>query len=193
MYDIVEEIFAQLVEQTREKMLPEVKANFTYDINDLFIEKGIGYQLVAGKIEHRGDDAFGRTAETALQLTEETGLDAAHRELSEALDDLGKRPEPDLTGAISHSMASWLCVAREIIGDDNIDPAEILRRNPELVPKPLDDVVKKLWGYSSQHGRKVTEGKTPTYDEAELVVTLSAAAVTYLVRKSDLIDGAHHP
>ena len=158
-------------------------------VNEYFRRHGIGYQLVDGRIQHRGDEPFEKAARSALKAAEESGLNAAHRELLEALDDLGKRPEPDLTGAISHSMASWLCVARAIDGDENANPGEILRRNPDLVPKPLDDVVKKLWGYSSQHGRKVSEGKTPTYDEAELVVALSAGAVTYLVRKSGLIDG----
>ena len=114
-------------------------------------------------------------------------------EFRESFRDLHRKPYPDLTGAISHAMAGWLSVARVIDGDDNANPKEILARNPDMMPGAMRQAIQNMWGYSSQYARKVSESREPTYDEAELVVSVSAAAATYLVRKSIPIDGASAP
>ena len=166
----------------------ELAQQYTTMVNGYFHRYGIGFQLVDGKIEYRGDDVFEQAARSALEATEESGLEAAHRELSEALADLSKRPKPDLTGTITHSMNALESVARIATDDNSATLGKILNDNPDLFPKPLDAAVEKMWAYASQYGRHVEEGKVPTYDEAELVVHVSAAAATYLVRKSGLID-----
>ncbi len=163
---------------------------FEEEVNEYFVVTGIGYQLVDGKIEHRGDEDFEDTFASAVSLTAEAGLPRAQSEIREARRALSRRPDPDLSGAITHAMNAWLSVARAIIGDDNADPREILRRKPDLAPKPLDQVITGTWGYSSQYGRKASETKSPTYSQAELVVHVSAAATAYIVREFGLIDGA---
>ena len=56
---------------------------------------------------------------------------------------------------------------------------------PELkLPKPLDSALEKLWGYTSEQGRHLREGRTPQFAEAELVITLASAVTVYLVRQS---------
>ena len=186
VYDIIEFIYEELPRPFGSNSSSEA---FQNEINEYMLLNGIGYQLVDGRIEHRGDDIFEKTAQIALEVTAESELEAANRELSEALDDLGKRPEPDLSGAISHSVNALEAVARAITEEEDATLGKILNDNPHIFPKPLDQSVKKMWGYASQYGRHISEGKEPTYDEAELVVHVSAAAATYLVRKSGLIDG----
>lgn len=60
---------------------------------------------------------------------------------------------------------------------------EVIKRNPGLLPKPLDQAVEKAWGYASETGRHLREGDSPAYDEAELIVGLSGAVCRYLARK----------
>ena len=187
-FDIIEEIHKELASTGRLPKALGKAADFSFEVNDYFGEKGVGYQLVDGIIEHRGDDTFEQAARQALEATEESDLDAAHRELTEAIEDLSKRPTADLTGAITHSMNALESVARIATDDNSATLGKILNDNPDLFPKPLDAAVEKMWAYASQYGRHVEEGKVPTYDEAELVVHVSAAAATYLVRKSGLID-----
>jgi hypothetical protein len=79
-------------------------------------------------------------------------------------------------------MAALECVARTASGDADTLGA-ILKRNPGLIPKPLDTAVEKAWGYASEKGRHIKEGNEPTRDEAELIVGIEATVATYLSKK----------
>ncbi len=167
--------------------VPLLRADdFENAINTYFRRYGIGWQLIDGKIEYRSDEVFERTRHTALQAVEEAGSDVARRELAEAFDDLSKRPA-DLTGAITHSIAALESVAKEVSGDANATLGEIIKDKRGMFPKPLDQGIEKIWGYASQYGRHVSEGKPPTSDEAELVVSVSATGAAYLLRKAGLV------
>ncbi|CAG0941078.1 hypothetical protein BROC_01266 [Candidatus Brocadiaceae bacterium] len=76
------------------------------------------------------------------------------------------------------------CVAREITGDKKLTLGELIKKNREIVPAPLDTVIEKMWGFSSEQGRHLQEGKEPAFEEVELLVGLSASISTYLARKS---------
>ena len=97
--------------------------------------------------------------------------------------DLSKRPEPDLTGAVQHAMAALECTAREITKNPSATLGDILRRHTNLFPKPLNEAVPKLWGYASETGRHLREGRTPTRLEAELIVGVASSCCTYLAGK----------
>ena len=53
------------------------------------------------------------------QRLDETGLKRAANEMREALRDISRRPEPDITGAIQHAMAALEATAREATGQSN--------------------------------------------------------------------------
>jgi hypothetical protein len=57
---------------------------------------------------------------------------------------------------------------------------DILKRHPALIPKPLDTAVEKAWGYASQMGRHIQEGRKPERKEVELIVGMAATVATYL-------------
>lgn len=107
----------------------------------------------------------------------------AGRELHEALSDLSRRPQPDLTGAIQHAMAALECIARDACGDAKATLGEIMKKYPELIPSPLNEAISKIWGYASEMGRHLREGREPSREEAELIVGLSATCATYLANK----------
>lgn len=120
----------------------------------------------------------------AVAILGESGQSTAGTELHEAIQDLSRRPEPDPTGAVQHAMAALECVAREITGDSKATLGEIIKRFPDAIPKPLDSAIDKAWGFASEQGRHIREGRAPERDEAELIVGLAAALCTYLVRKA---------
>ena len=130
----------------------------------------------------RGTEAFEATVHVAVESLDAAGRQTARNEIHEALVDLSRRPEPDVTGAIQHGMAALECVAREACGDPKATLGDILKRHPDLIPKPLDASVEKAWGYASEMGRHIREGRQPDRKEAELVVGLAAALSTYLSR-----------
>ncbi len=108
----------------------------------------------------------------------------AQNELHSALRDISRRPDPDLTGAVQHALAALECVARDVCGDPKATLGGILERHPGLLPGPLDAAVEKIWGYASEMGRHVREGREPQRAEVELLVELAAAVSTYLVKKT---------
>lgn len=175
IYDLIEELYSKLNME-----LPE---QFEDDINGFFRANGIGWQLVEGEIQYRGDDSFESIKEQAVDVLESKGKSTSTHEILEAIKDLSKKPTADITGAIQHSLAALECVAREVVGSSDT-LGKLINNNPEIVPKPLNTVISKLWGYTSNFGRHIEEGKEPSYEEAELVVSLSTALITYLAKKN---------
>lgn len=175
VYDIIETII--------QKLNAQEKITFASEINEYFITNGIGWKIVNGLVETRGDEVFETAVKTVVSVLETAKLETAKTEIKEALTDLSRRPTPDITGAIQHSLACLECVAREITGDRKATLGELIRRHPNIVPKPLDIAIDKIWGFTSEQGRHLREGQAPEYLEAELVVELSAAISTYLGKK----------
>jgi hypothetical protein len=183
VYDIIEAVWAALWRGEGRSLYESGHEQFAANVNAYFVRKGIGWQLHEGRIEVRGPEIFEAVVRPAGERLTGAGLPTAAGEIHEALRDLARRPEPDVTGAIQHAMAALECVARLAVGDPRATLGEILARYPGLVPRPLDVALEKAWGYASEIGRHLREGRVPSYDEAELVVMTSAATATYLERK----------
>lgn len=179
VYDLIEELFATM----REEPYSYETKKFVREVNDYFLEHGIGWKLSGGVIEMRGPEVFENVAATAIHQLETRNRPTARNELHEALHDLSRRPSPDVTGAIQHSMAALECVAREVCGEEKATLGDIMKRSRAIVPRPLDEVITKAWGYASENARHVREGTEPTFEEAELVVGIVSALSTYLSRK----------
>jgi len=179
VYDVAEGIIKQMDE------LPfSYKAErFQKELNGYFIENGIGWQLKNGTIEIRGPESFENIVQSAQSNLKESQKTTAGNELHEALVDLSRRPEPDITGAIQHSMASLECVARDTCGDQKATLGDILKRYNGLIPFPLDEAVKKAWGFASERARHIREGREPQFHEAELIVGICASVGNYLLKK----------
>ena len=156
----------------------------TRDLNEFFIDEGIGWQLVDGKIVTRGTEAFESVVTEATSALETSQRPTAAKHLHEALQDLSRRPEADLPGAAYHALGSLECIARDLTSDPKATLGDILKRYPGLLPKPLDEALSKIWGYASNEARHVVEGREISRDEAELLVGLSATVITYLLRKA---------
>jgi len=179
VYDIAEAISTYLAQYDSEQAHA-----FDSAINEYFREAGIGWQLIDGVMHTRGPEAFESSVRGAVIALDAAALPTAGGEIHEALRDLSRRPNPDLTGAIQHAMAALECVARDICGNPKPTLGELMKRYPGMLPKPLDDVISQAWGYASEKGRHLREGRLPDREEVELVVGLAATVATYLAAKS---------
>jgi hypothetical protein len=182
VYDIIEAISRYLSEHRHDNAVRGA-ACFEEQLNRYFRKAGIGWQLAGGEIGIRGPEAFEESVRNARQTLEHAGRETAAHEIHEALRDLSRRPEPDVTGAIQHAMAALECVARDVCGEPRPTLGELLRRHPELLPAPLDQVVERAWGYASERGRHLREGREPDLADAELVVGLASTVATYLSKR----------
>jgi len=187
VYDVIEAIWSSLKRGGPKIADGEFARDpwslFEEAINRVFVRKGIGWKCVEGRIEVRGPEAFEVAVTAAVEQLDGGGLPTAANELHKALRALGQRPEPDVTGAIQHAMAAAECVAREATGDRSPTFGTLLARHDSLLPAPLNTAMTKLWGYASENGRHVREGRVPGYDEGELTVAICAGVAAYLEKK----------
>jgi hypothetical protein len=184
VYDIIEAVSDASMADVPDYSRAFSVLSFPEALNEFFLENGIGWQLDGTKVVSRGTDAFESSVQRASAALADAGLPTAQSEIREALLDLSRRPAPDLTGAIQHGMGALECVARDLTGETNASLGQIINRRPGLLPPPLDAAIEKIWGYSSNYARHISEQRTPTREEAELVVGLAAVVATYLSRKS---------
>lgn len=180
VYDVVEAIYAQLAKDGHAEIEAEA---FADEINKYFRRRGIGWLLNNGRLETRGSESFELAlADTRIELAK-SGRMTSSNEIEQAISDLSRRPTPDVTGAIQHALAALECVARDASGDRKATLGAILTRNPGLVPPPLDSALEKLWGFTSEQGRHLQEGRQPKHEDAELAVHIAAAVSRYLSKK----------
>ena len=181
VYDVAEAIHTAMEEHHD----PRMAATFEEQLNEYFEDEGIGWQMRDGKIEVRGSEPFEAVARSAARTLAEYDRQTSAHEMHEALQDLSRRPEPDVSGAIQHAMAALECVARDV-GKSSATLGRVINDNAAAIgiQPPLDTALEKLWGYASEQGRHFYEGrKNPTFEEAELVVTVAAAVSVYLSKK----------
>lgn len=175
VYDIIEAIIQKLDTDKKERFIREV--------NEYFIENGIGWKIENEQIEIRGDEIFEKAVEAVIPVLENAELHTAKTEIKEALADLSRRPDPDVTGAVQHSLACLECITREVTGDKNSTLGDLMKKFPGTIPIPLDQAVTKIWGFTSEQGRHLREGQVPQYLEAELIVEVTSAITIYLGKK----------
>ena len=185
VYDFVELIADFLSKRHQPIQMTNLRPldHFTSKLNEAFLLKGVGWKLVDRRIQLRGPESFEVTVGQAKDLLEASGLQIAHNEMHEALLDLSRRPAADVTGAICHGMAALECVAREATGNPKATLGELVKKYPDLLPRPLDDAVGKIWGFTSERGRHLRENDAPDIREAELVVELAGCITSYVVKK----------
>lgn len=176
VYDVAEAIWRSF------EYRPDQQQQFESDLNRVFREKGIGWELKSPDgIVFRGDQSFEVATQRAAEAFAETGRFTAAGEIREALRDISRRPEPDRTGAIQHSMAALECVARDMTNSPNLNLGQII--NGLSFTPPLGDAVHKLWGYASQNGRHIQEGRNASAAEAELVVSVACSLAVFLLNR----------
>lgn len=183
VYDIAEALYAALAGN-----YPDNAETFQGRLNEFFREKGIGWEMTDGRIVYRGSEAFTETTREAGDVLAQAGRSAAANEIHEALQDISRRPTPDVTGAIQHAIAAMECTARDVTGEPNLTLGRLLPRLG-LAP-PLDKAVEKLWGFASDRARHIREGQAVTTEEAELIVSVACSVCTFLSRRSASDDRA---
>jgi hypothetical protein len=184
--DSIEAIHHRLVNRDEEEPWDRGESRAEYfaaELNKYFRRQGIGWQLVGGEIQVRGPEAFEAGLKEAQATLSAAGRSTAANEIHQALMDLSKRPESDLTGALQHALAALECVARDVTGDPKATLGAILGRSKTLLPPPMNDAAEKLWGFASEQGRHLREGRDPALEEVELAVHMAAALATYLSRR----------
>lgn len=179
VYDIAERLYKKIGGRDYDG---KARQRFQEQLNQLFRDHGVGWEMKDGVLVARGSEAFSMATGHATEVMAKSGAPTAANEIHEALQDISRRPKADRTGAVQHAMAALECVGREVDGS-NDTLGKIIKRLG--LPAPLDEALHKLWGFSSEQGRHIQEGGEPSFEEAELVVTVASSVSVYLLRRRD--------
>ncbi|KZD07420.1 hypothetical protein AUP43_02345 [Oceanibaculum pacificum] len=177
VYDV-----AEALHDAFERTDPDCARQFTDRLNQYFRENGIGWDMRKGRFVFRGSEVFQEATTEAASVLMDAGRERAASEIHEALRDISRRPDPDITGAMQHAIAALEATARDVAGEPNRTLGQLVR-NLSL-PAPLDAAVVKLWGYASDRARHVREGQEIDTAEAELLVSVACAVCTFLSRRN---------
>ena len=172
VYDIAERIYERL------RDYPDMADSYRDGLNRFFREGGIGWDMTEEGIRFRGGDAFTAATAHTKEVLEASGRLKASSEIHEAIRDISRRPQPDVTGAIQHAIAALECTARDVTRDSKSTLGGLISKLD--LPKPLDAAIEKLWGFASEKARHVREVDQVHAAEAELVVSVACAVCTFL-------------
>lgn len=179
VYEVAEETYAGM------GFFKTFAEDFQEKLNVFCRHNGIGWKMENGRFVRRFADEedvlLVRTAEMLAAAKKTTSA----REFREALADLSKRPNPDVTGAVQHVSAAIECLARDLCGNQKITLGEIIARHPALFPGAYRKLAEAVWGIASNKGRHIAEGAEPTVDEAMFLIGTVAALASYLLSARD--------
>ena len=171
VYDVAEALFTHLTTQN-------MKQTYVSKLNSYFLIHGYGWKFENGIILYRGSATEDASYQDAINVL--VANPTAKIELTNALHDLSRRPDPDLSGTVHHALAAVECLARDIFNAPASTLGDIIKKNKAHFTSPLDIVIDKLWGYASNHGRHMGEGTTPSFAEAQFVLYASSAIIIFL-------------
>jgi hypothetical protein len=167
--------------------------NLSAEINALFREEHLGFELRDSKVEKIGSGFIDARVKEARYLLKEPEFEGADKHFEKALKALNTRPNPDVENCIKDAVAAIESVGRIIANDDKALLSKTIKdmANNGLIPKPLDEAIQKIYAYrGDQPG--VTHGlvgtSKVTVDEAEFVLAISAAIIIYLVKKGQHVQ-----
>jgi tetratricopeptide (TPR) repeat protein len=162
--------------------------NLSDEINNLFREEHLGFELRDGKVEKIGSGFIDARVKEARYLLKEPEFKGADKHFEKALKALNIRPNPDVENCIKEAVCAIESVGRIIVNDAKALLSDIVKTmaKNEIIPKPLDEAIQKVYAYrGDQPG--VAHGlvglSKVTVDEAEFVLAMSAAIIIYLVKK----------
>ena len=161
---------------------------FSTQVNTLFREEQLGFELRDGKIEKVGSGFIDAKVKEARYLLKEPEFKGADEHFEKAIKALNTRPKPDVENCVKDAVAAIESVGRIIVGDEKALLDDIIKDMAEkgIIPKPLDQTIQKIYAYRGgqpgvAHG--LVGASKVTVDEAEFVLAMSAAIIIYLVKK----------
>ncbi len=163
--------------------------NLGEEINTLFREEHLGFELREGSVEKTGSGFIDARVKEARYLLKEPEFKGADEHFEKALKALNTRPNPDVENCIKDAVAAIESVGRTIINDEKALLSDIIKAmaKSKIIPKPLDEAIQKIYAYRGDqpgvaHG--LVGASEVTVDEAEFVLAMSAAIIIYLVKKT---------
>ena len=168
------------------------QGEFTEQVNTLFREEQLGFEIREGKVEKVGSGFIDAKVKEVRYLLKEPEFKSADELFEKAIKALNERPNPDVENCIKDAVATVESVGKIIRKDKNARIDNIIKEAIQkgVIPRLLGDPIIKLYAYRGDEPAVAHGGIEPskvTMDEAEFVLVMSAAIILYLVKKRSLL------
>jgi len=169
--------------------LDEVRRYFSEEVNLILDEENLAYHFENGVFVRRGRAQTQKATERVGTVLSDPKLDEVRKLFNKARSEFDRRPEPDTENCVKDAVCA-LEVCIEILTGRNAgkDFAVAIKQSsgndPRQIPSPIGESMVKLHGYRGSgvnvsHGS--LNGNKVTMLEAELVLSMVATFITYLV------------
>jgi hypothetical protein len=193
VFEFCERIYARFLKDVelydRWIYLDEVRQFFSEEINLILDEENLAYHFENGVFVRRGRAQTQKTLERVGTVLSDPKLDKVRKLFNKARGEFDRRPEPDTENCVKDAICA-LEVCLQILtgkpaGKDF--PATIRQsagNGSRQIPSPIIESMVKLHSYRGSgvnvsHG--TLDGNKVTELEAELVLSMVATFITYLV------------
>jgi hypothetical protein len=174
----------------------EARQAFTDELNQIMEEENLAYYFENGLFYRRGRAQTQKALERVGTVLSDPQLESVRKLFNKAKSSFDKRPEVDAENCVKDAVCA-LEACLEILsskpaGKDFPEAIKRLQGNgPKQIPAPIGESMIKLYGYRGS-GANVAHGSTKgtkvTILEAELVLSIVATYITYLVDLMPLED-----
>jgi hypothetical protein len=159
-------------------------------VNRILERENAGCRFVADDLTEVTSPTEIQAIEKAMKAAESHGFGAVQTHIKQALQLLGKRPEPDLRNAIKEAILAVEAAAKLIQGDkkQTLDPVlDLLGQRLKLHPA-FKSALSKLYGYTSDDSgirHALLEEATVDDADARFFIVACSVFVSWLIEKAD--------
>lgn len=189
-FDVVEACDKAIRKSDRTYSFLAFHPDFQANCNELFLEHGMQWRLVRGKVERRRPEPVAATIENGLAVLAKAGFEEPNKQLGKALRALDERPVPDVENCVKDAVGALEGTGKILVNDPNASLEKILAT--ELfrsgIHQTLRDALRKVEAYrgdASGAGHAMVAGKPKIeVSDAEFVLTTCVAGILLLIEKA---------
>jgi hypothetical protein len=187
--DICELLAALFDDKEWKRYYPRLdKSVLETEINGIFTDSALGYELKSGRIEKLGAPQIDRVVNEVRQLLQNPEYSGPNDQFEKALRFLNQRPNPDPANCVKDAVGATEGLARVVSGNNKLTLSKILDSEPfrSEIHGALREMMQKLYAYRGD-AEGAGHGQTSTgqisVEEAELALGVSASCMIYLAKR----------
>ncbi len=176
-----------VVEGWETESITEVRQYYSDELNNLLLEENISYQFIDGQFLRKGRAQTQKNIQRAGAVLSDPSLLRVRTHFNKARSFYDLRPDPDVENCIKEALCALeACVEIKTKKPASKDFIKVIKQltGNDKIPSPIAEGMLKLYAYrGSGEGvaHAAIEGVKVTALEAELVLSLVATYITYVV------------
>jgi hypothetical protein len=187
--DICELLAALFDDEEWKRRYPRLsKSVLETEINGIFTDGALGYELKNGRIEKLGAPQIDEVVNKVRQVLQNPEYRGPNDQFEKALRFLNQRPNPDTANCVKDAVGAIEGLARIVSGNNKLTLSKILDSEPfrSEIHGALREMMQKLYAYRGD-AEGAGHGQTSTgqisVEEAELAFGVSASCMIYLAKR----------